>query len=200
MDRLKYAGELLSGLPAINSVLDVGCREGKLRTMLPYHIKYASNDLYQNSTGTVDYVGDISTLVIPQSFDAVVALDILEHVEYPSQLFDKLLSLADVALIISLPNCYDLKSRFKFACNGQLGGKYLFGNEISQDRHRWIMSRTEIIKFFIEKSIQHTIQQYSILDMKYGDPTGTPISRVRSIFRLLPSTLCAETVFGVFIK
>jgi len=200
LDRLKFAGHILKELKDINTVLDVGCREGLLRSWLPDRIRYFGNDLFQNSTGTVDYVGDISNLDVASKFDVIVALDILEHVEQPSIVFDKLYSLANVALVVSLPNCYGLKSRLNFAFNGQLGGKYEFTSALVMDRHRWIMSRPEIIKFYLDKGVQHGSLAVSTLDMKYGDPNGKFISKLRSVFRILPLNLCTETVFGVFVK
>lgn len=200
MNRLKFAGQLIDKLSDINSVLDVGCRDCELKDWVPLNIKYFGNDLYQNKLGTVDYVGDMSMLKVDQKFDLVVALDILEHVENPTLLFEKLLTLANIALIVSLPNCYDLKNRLKFLLRGHLGGKYAFTNKVIEDRHRWIMSRPEIRQFYFDKALQHHVSDKSLFDMKYGDPNGSYISRMRSVARFLPPNLCTETVFGVFVK
>lgn len=200
MNRLKFAGQLISKINNAHTLLDIGCRDCGLKAWLPESLCYSGNDIYQNKYGTVRYVGDITKLEVNEKFDLVVALDILEHVEQPSLVFDKLINLTNVALITSLPNCYDLKSRYKFVFQGELGGKYYFLSDIIEDRHRWIMSRTEIHKFYLDKVKQHAVGNISIHDMKYGDPTGALSSRIRAIARVLPNNLCTESVFGVFIK
>ena len=200
MNRLKFASQLIKNTNNITSLLDAGCRNCDLKIWLPSEIQYYGSDLYQNKNNTVDYVGDITHLNVNQQFDLVVALDILEHVEQPSLLLDKLFSIATIGLIISLPNCYDLKGRLKFLLSGHLGGKYIFSSEIIEDRHRWLMSRHEIKQFYEDKAKIHNVSNYLIADMKYGDPDGSFPSKMRSITRLLPSNLCTETVFCVFIK
>src|SRR5215210_3282913 len=129
MGRIQFAAEILRPL-APKSVLDVGCRDGSLADLLP-GTDYAGADL--RSGPRVKYVGDVARLQLEEKFDAVVALDILEHLENPSEMFDRLAPLADRWLLISLPNCYDLKSRLKFAIKGQLGGKYVFSEAHPQD-------------------------------------------------------------------
>lgn len=200
MNRLKFASQLIKNSNNITSLLDVGCRSCDLKTWIPSEIQYYGSDLYQNKTNTVDYVGDITNLNVNQQFDLVAALDILEHVEQPSILFDKLYSIANIGLIVSLPNCYDFKYRLKFLFDGHLGGKYIFSSEIIEDRHRWVMSRDEINKFYENKAKTHAISNYFTADMQYGDPSGSVLSRIRSLVRLLPPNLCTETVFGVFMK
>lgn len=200
MNRLKFLGQLACKWSGVNSVLDVGCRECGLKSWLPQGMAYSGNDLYQNKHGTVRYVGDISKMELVERFDLVVALDILEHVEQPSMVFDKLINLSNKVLIISLPNCYDLKSRVKFMFGGRLGGKYEFLSKTIEDRHRWVMSRPEIYEFYRDKARQHGVAGLSINDMKYGDPGGSGMSRARALARVLPSNLSTESVFGVFQK
>lgn len=201
MDRIGFASRLIADLPAVESLLDVGCRSCELAKHLPPAIVYSGADLYQNAAGSVSFVGDIDTIDIGATFDCVVALDLLEHIDDPSEVFDKLISLATKTLIVSLPNCYDLKGRMKFLFGGSLGGKYHFANFREQDRHRWVIGRRELHEFYAAKAAQHGARNHFVIDMLYGDPSSSSfISRVRSIARILPRSLCTETVFGVFTK
>src|SRR5687768_5928585 len=143
MSRIGFAASILKPL-APRSILDIGCRDSSLANLLPA-AEYAGADLRPGPR--VKYVGDVTRMQMDQTFDAVVALDILEHLENPSEMFDRLVPLADRWLLISLPNSYDLKSRLKFAVKGQLGGKYVFSEAHPQDRHRWLMNRDEINAF-----------------------------------------------------
>lgn len=189
MSRTRFAGAMLRPLK-LKSILDVGCREGDLADELP-GVDYAGADLYPSER--VKFVGDITTSDIPGTFDAVAALDILEHVESPSALFDKLAPKAERYMIASLPNVYDLKSRYSFA-RGRLGGKYDFTEPHPQDRHRWLMNRSEIYSFFDAKAKQHGFTlQY--VDMPYGTSGRL---HARLLGALLPKSLKVETVFAIF--
>lgn len=199
MSRLTFAAALLAPL-GLRSVLDVGCRDAALADDLP-GVDYAGADLAADPRGRVKYVGDITRMAIDRTFDAVVALDILEHLERPSELFDRLVPLADRYLLISFPNTYDLKSRFKFAVRGQLGGKYVFSDQHSEDRHRWLMNRDEILAFFAAKAGKHRLK-LQVHDLKYGalKNRGRRALGGRLLSRLLPSRLTSATVFALFEK
>lgn len=123
MDRLKVGGLQILRFPNATTLLDVGCRENGLRAHLPLKMQYFGADLFQNKSGGVDYVGDIMEISFCQSFDLVCAFDVLEHTERPDLLFNKLATIANMGVIVSLPNCYDLQSRLRFLLSGTLGGK-----------------------------------------------------------------------------
>lgn len=199
MSRPEFAAKILRPLQP-RSILDLGCRDGSLADHFP-GVDYAGADLVQNACGRVKYVGDVTAIDFGRSFDTVVALDILEHLEEPSAFFDRILATADRLILVSLPNTYDLKSRLKFSVKGQLGGKYRFREETPCDRHRWLMNRLEIEEFYKAKARKHglILQQF---DLSYGESgQRTFRSRMgRLISRVLPPPLAAETVFGLFTR
>jgi hypothetical protein len=201
MNRVEFASQILLRLDGISTLLDVGCRGCELKGHLPSSIAYSSVDLKQNAEGTVTYVGDVVSLRLIEQFDCVVALDILEHVEDPGLLFDRLAGLTRRHLLISLPNCYDLKGRIKFSMHGTLGGKYLFTAHSPLDRHRWLMGRQEILEFYSDKARQHGLN-YQSADLLYGNPHSVSLrSKLRALSRfLLPRALCTSTVLGIFDK
>jgi len=127
-----------------------------------------------------------------------VALDILEHTDNPYLLFNKLAGISKKYLIINLPNGYDLKSRIKFL-NGHLSNKYKFGTENRLDRHRWIMSYNEIIQFYHFKANEIN-SKIEITNIQYGDFKFSLSSIFGLILRVLPNTLCSESVLGIFVK
>lgn len=198
MSRVEFASRILRELE-IRSVLDVGCRESELSDHLPKDIVYAGADLFQNSRSRVTYVGDITSATIPQSYDAVVALDILEHVESPSKLFDRLMAVSGQYLLVSFPNCYDLKSRLRFLSGGPLGGKYVFQEQEPLDRHRWLMNRDEIVNWYNAKAAKHDLT-VQVLDMTYGASShSTIVGRAGRLFsKLAPYSMCTATVYGLF--
>jgi 2-polyprenyl-3-methyl-5-hydroxy-6-metoxy-1,4-benzoquinol methylase len=201
MHRIQFAAQCVSKLNGVARLLDVGCRDCELKEHLPNTIGYIGLDLQQNRQGTVAYVGDVMSVLLNEQFDCIVAMDVLEHVDNPGLLFDRLLGLARNYLLISLPNCYDLKSRVKFALGGNLGGKYVFTAQSPVDRHRWLMGRREILSFYTEKARQHRVS-FQSADLLYGDFNSPSWgSKIRALSRLvLPRTLCTSTVFGIFSK
>jgi hypothetical protein len=184
----------------IQSILDVGCRDCVLKKYLKPEIKYYGNDLFQNTYESVNYVGDINSLSIAEKFNCVTAIDILEHTDDPYTIFDNLVSLTNRFLIINLPNCYDLKSVYKFTLKGQLGDKYNFGVENSLDRHRWLMNNNQICNFYDHKARQHNLKM-SLVPIKYGSKKLNITSIFGNLSRyLLPDRLTTESVIGVFEK
>lgn len=200
MDRTGYGAELLGRLPRVQSVLDVGCREAHIADRLPSEIEYFGADL-EPLNPRIKYVGDFSVIDFDRTFSAVVALDILEHTEKPSANFDKLVSLADEHLVVSLPNCADLKTRTRFLGQGRLGGKYLFDGTDPLDRHRWVMNYDEIVTFFRNKADRWNLE-VKVVPMTYGSSgNSTAIARLgRILSKVLPTRLTAETVVGIFSK
>lgn len=151
--------------------------------------------------GRVKYLGDISSLKIPERYDTVVALDILEHLDRPSTTFDRLASIARKHLLVSFPNCYDLKSRVRFARGGPLGGKYRFEEAETLDRHRWLMNRDEIVTFYDAKA-RKLGMACKVIDMRYGaSGKATLASRAgRVASAVLGPSLTTATVYGLFTR
>jgi hypothetical protein len=199
MTRIVCAGRILKALP-ISSVLDIGCRDGSLADELP-SATYSGADLCADGRGRVKYVGDVTQMEITGVFDAVVALDILEHLPHPSAMFDRLVGMASRYLLVSFPNTYDLKSRARFFFQGRMGGKYKFLEEEPRDRHHWLISRAEAIDFFHAKAAKHHLS-FQTYDMRYGQSGRRSLTSFagRIASRVLPASLATETVFGLFCK
>lgn len=116
---MSLAADILRPL-APRSILEVGCRDASLADLLPA-ADYAGADMVADAKGRVKYVGDVMEVSFERTFDAVVALDILEHLDRPGDLFDRLVDVSERLILISLPNTYDLKSRVQFALRRGVG-------------------------------------------------------------------------------
>lgn len=197
MSRITVAARILQPLHP-TSVLDVGCRDASLGEQLP-EAEYFGADLVGGPN--IKYVGDVTKMEFDRTFDTVVALDILEHLEPLSATFDRLMAISERRMLISLPNTYDLKSRFNFATKGRLNGKYIFTEEPPTDRHRWLMGREEIMNFAKAKARKHGVQ-LQLFDITYGSSGARGIRPfVGRIFaKVLPRTLTTETVLALFTK
>jgi len=116
-------------------------------------ITYYSADL---SSGH-DYQFDLEKEIplASHSFDYVVALDVLEHIENSHQAFRELARLSRQSLIIALPNMATLPRRWSFLWRGNLGtGKYDLQPEHQGDRHRWLTVYPEINNFVEVNSVR----------------------------------------------
>lgn len=191
MSRIRFAANILKPIRP-NSVLDIGCRDGELSEHLS-GTEYHGADLVSGER--VTYVGDVTQMKFDRCFDVVVACDILEHLEDPSAMFDNIVPLASKHVLISLPNTYDLKSIWKFL-RQDMGGKYRFTEEHPEDRHRWLMSRDEIVAFAQAKARKHGLK-VEIFDLVYG--YGGRLAG-KALSAILPKSLSSATVFALFSR
>lgn len=199
MDRITTIARIINRLDGVASILDAGCRDAALAGRIPQDIRYSGADLFPGER--VKYVGDITAMTIDEKFSLVVAADILEHLEKPSTTFDKLAGLTERYMIVSLPNCYDMKSMFKFVRKQHLGGKYAFSVDEPLDRHRWLMNFNEINHFYEAKAAQHRMK-LEVVTPRYGDSgaKGARAGLGRLLRGVMPARLWVPTVFGVFEK
>lgn len=198
MSRVDKTAEIASRYPDAESLLDIGCRDGVLRRHLPSHIRYSGADLVAVGDH-VNYVGDFTQLPIAERFDIVTAVDVLEHIDGLHAAFDRMVELARCCVIVSLPNCYDLKGRGKFALQGHMGGKYRLLPEATEDRHRWLLNYPDIIAFYAAKARQHGLA-LTVHSVRYGEyGTRSLISQMgRIVSRVLPNSLSTHSVVGEF--
>lgn len=123
----------------VKSVLDVGCRDGILRTHLSSSIRYTGVDLEAGPAVTRVCNVEQGLPFADGAFDAVVALDLLEHTDNIWYVFDELVRVARRQVIVVLPNLYHWSLRLRFLA-GKEAGKYVLPPEPIVDRHRWLTS------------------------------------------------------------
>ena len=100
-------------IPATAAVLDIGCRDGGLRAFLPPGIKYQGVDITPEFAAPDILIQDISKGLpfADGAFDAVFAIEVLEHVPNP---FGALTEIHRVLksggiLTLSVPNPFHVK-------------------------------------------------------------------------------------------
>jgi SAM-dependent methyltransferase len=127
-----------------------------------------------------------------RSFDTVICLDTLEHLEAAHAVFDELCRIAKTHVLISLPNCwsgvwhalrigdYAAEQPLKF---------YGLPEEPPDDRHRWFFSLPEARRFLAHNSARngYDISQLDVADQQplFGPGMRGLVKRVifRRIFR-----------------
>lgn len=125
--------------PDARSVLDIGCRDGILRKYLPGDMCYTGVDLSPGPNVTKVFNVEEGVPFADASFDVVVALDVLEHIDNVWFAFDEMVRVARRQVILVLPNFYHFRERLRFL-RGREGGKYILSPDPIRDRHRWILS------------------------------------------------------------
>lgn len=124
-------------------VLDVGCDQRFLERWVGG--KYVGIDI----GGSPSLCADI-TLGLPfksQSFDAVVCFDVLEHIDNIHYVFDELCRVSRSFVIVGLPNMYEWRFRLAYLFGKTLSGKYGLPPDEPPDRHRWLFSLREAVRF-----------------------------------------------------
>lgn len=176
-DKYEEVAGIISRSGAL-SVLDVGCRDCILRRSLVAamgtRVDYTGLDLNQNEQQSVDIVCDL-TAGIPAtdgSYDIVVGLDVLEHLDDLQGGLDELLRVAKSQVLMVLPNCAHFIHRTSFFIRGRLAtGKYDLAVDMPQDRHRWLTVVPQIDEFIDDYCRRHGLV-VSRRDLSGGRRTG----------------------------
>lgn len=146
----KFFG-VVSAFPSIwqGKILDVGARSGRLKRAIeainPKFGLYCGLDLFPPAT----IIGNLER-GLPfdrESFDVVVALDVLEHTDNIYFAFSELCRISKRFVVVTLPNMYEIKARLKFLFGRPPSGKYGLPITPPKDRHRWLFSFEEARKF-----------------------------------------------------
>jgi hypothetical protein len=162
-----------------DSLLDIGCRSCELKSIIDDSIEYEGCDIFQNSQNSVQHVGDFMAIDFQKSYECVAALDVIEHVDDPYSLMDKIFELSSSSVIASLPNVYSLTHKIDFCMSSTLGQKYRFRVSNSQDRHRWLMNCDEGISFFEHYSKKYN-KTLTIIRLGIDESCSSQIAKIRT--------------------
>lgn len=200
LNRCEMAVNLIDG--NFNSLLDVGCRDKVLKKYLSNNIKYLGIDLSNdNDEEILQHNLEKGIPLDNSSFDIVLALDVLEHLENIHFLYAELLRVARYEIIVALPNMYHWMYRTKYFFGYDLSeAKYRLSKQRILDRHRWI-THYYSIKEFIRVN---TPSEYRIDLFNYFHPYGMsrkifyPINYMdRFLAKLFPNLAVYELFFRI---
>lgn len=187
-------GEHLQG-----KLLDVGCNEAPLKKLMPGG-DYVGIDV----GGTPDIQLDLEAVErLPfedGEFDAVVCIDVLEHLDNLHAMFDELVRVTKTSLVVSLPNCWSGARQPLARGTGAIGH---YGLPLTRpvDRHKWFFSLAEAQAFLEDQPQRLPI---SLVEL---EATERPRTMVKKLFRRMrhPEQIrylnrYAHTLWGVFKK
>ncbi|OGQ87757.1 MAG: hypothetical protein A2512_10595 [Deltaproteobacteria bacterium RIFOXYD12_FULL_56_24] len=137
--------------PDVHTVLDVGCRDAIMKRYLRGDICYTGIDLMPGLE--VDRVGNVEQ-GLPfgdGEFDAVIALDLLEHTNDIWFVFDEFFRVARRQVIVIIPNAYHWSFRLQYLFGKEMA-KYILPPEPILDRHRWLISYRTASDFCVSRA------------------------------------------------
>jgi hypothetical protein len=161
-NRYRIVAGLLGG--QMGALLDVGARDCRLQAYLdPARLHYSAADAVAGLDHHLDLERPLA--LAERSFDHVVALDVLEHLEAFHDGFRRLARLARRTLLISLPNMAAARHRLSFLLRGRLDtGKYDLLPRHQGDRHRWVTSLPAMDRVIIELGRAEGFEAVAIVD------------------------------------
>lgn len=174
------------------TLLDVGARDRVLSSYLvPGAIDYRSADVASGQDYQIDLETDMP--FDDCSFDIVVALDVLEHVDRIHRAFAELSRIAGRRLIIGLPNLGSIMRRWSFFLNGDLGTrKYDLLPDAESDRHRWLTVYSQMNEFVAVNARRRGMDIVHQIEQIEGGPVSGRVGLWASQAALLPAGFFVE--------
>ena len=186
-------------------ILDVGANKGYLRKFLRKDIKYTSLD----KNPPADVILDLEKNKLPfknNSFNCVLCLDVLEHLDNPHEVFDELCRVTRSYVIIALPNPWGIfMSMLKTGYyTGTIPIK--FHNlpiHPPKDRHKWFYGIHEAKQFIIGRG---KINGMNVVQIDESKRLSIKQKVYRQILRLMihkdidPEELLSGPIWAVLRK
>lgn len=166
LQRLSACANLINVRHEDFSLLDIGCRTMDLKPLLLNYSDYTGTDFVPGPDVVECNLEEGLPNFDSNSKDVVVALDVLEHLENCHFLMSELLRVARKSVYISLPNMYYLGFRARVMFKGNLSGKYSFPVDPIMDRHRWVLSYNEAVKFIEHNAQGNPVSHHKIIPQR----------------------------------
>ncbi|MGD9638887.1 MAG: class I SAM-dependent methyltransferase [Alphaproteobacteria bacterium] len=166
-------------------ILDVGADECVLKKHLPKDVEYTGIGL----GGSVDIEINLEKEEIPfkkDEFDCVLCLETLEHLDNFHAVFDKLCSITNKYLVVSLPNPW--QSFINCLNKGNYKGTTLpmkfYNLPIDKpiDRHKWFYGLHEAENFLVECGKRNSMK---VVQIDRISPKGIRTFILRSFLSLV---------------
>lgn len=188
-------------------ILDVGADECYLKEYLPAGVEYWGIGL----GGNPDQQVNLETEKVPfpdNSFDCVLCLDVLEHIENIHEIFDELCRVSRHYVIVSLPNPWASFYTMILSKNysREIALKY-YGLPLERplDRHKWFFSGDEAENFIRYRANKNGMQVLQLDNEPFqGKPWRGWVKSIppRLMFwrKLNPNNFIVPTIWAILEK
>jgi hypothetical protein len=188
-ERARYTWLKYQSIMRGRRVLDVGADECHLKKWLEPGTVYTGI----GRGGKPDMELDLESGCLPfpdRSFDTVLCLDVLEHLENMHAMFDELCRVALRHVILSLPNClgflWQVLTRFGGETENALMHHYGLPLEKPADRHRWFFDAVDAANFIRDRAGQN---QMEVVQLDFMDSGSRPTRKRRVLMSLAAKIL-----------
>lgn len=147
--RSEYVAQRFYSLFDKKKVLDVGCFKAPLRELLKTST-YVGIDFVGSPDIKIDLQKCSRLPFDDGSFDTVICIDVLEHLDNLHTIFKELVRVSNKYVVISLPNCWR-DARKKIERGSGSFAHYGLPPEEPKDRHRWFFNISQANNFFKEQ-------------------------------------------------
>jgi SAM-dependent methyltransferase len=158
------------------NILDVGADQGFLKSHLPNDTNYMDIGFGDG----LDLPWDLEQGALPfenHTFDCVLCLDVLEHLDNLHEMFDELCRVSRNYVIIALPNPWSevwkalLGRPYRQFSDGSVQPTKFYGLPVDPpaDRHKWFFSHDEACTFIHQRAARNMVQVVQI-DSINGKP------------------------------
>ncbi|EHI48729.1 Methionine biosynthesis protein MetW [SAR116 cluster alpha proteobacterium HIMB100] len=166
LQRLPACAGLINARHKNYSLVDLGCRNMALKALLENCSGYLGADFVEGPDVVQCNLEDGLPSFETNSHDIVVALDVLEHLENCHKLLQEMLRVARKSVYVSLPNMFYVSFRLNVLLKGELSGKYNFHTDPVVDRHRWLLSYNEAVRFIEANAQGYTVNHHKIIPQR----------------------------------
>lgn len=172
--KAKYVWHKYESILNGRKILDVGADECYLRQYLDEKATYWGIGL----GGHPDQLLDLEKDKIPfpdNSFDCVLCLDVLEHLDNIHEVFDELCRVSRHHFIVSLPNAWqDFYQMLRHGDYrpGQPLKFYGLPVDTPEDRHKWFFSNEDAEKFILYRAAKNNMRILQIDNYGIGSESN----------------------------
>jgi len=186
-EKSRYVWEKYSSI-LCGKVLDVGADRAFLSKHLPSGTEYCTAGLEKDHTYILNLENPLP--IENKTFDCVICLDVLEHLENIHLMFDELCRVSSKYVVISLPNPWrsfmDMLGD-GFYSEGKSMKFYNLSSEKPEDRHRWFYPPSEAMEFVDARSRKNG---FSVLQFDQHVGKAIKVAKVlNAILRLMKKSL-----------
>lgn len=154
-------------------ILDVGCDKALMRDMIGAN-RYTGIDVTDEADVRHNIEG---VLPFPdKSFDTVLCIEVLEHVDNLHQLWNELIRVTKKHLVISLPNCWNhIRARLRVG----YGSVWNYGLPIDPpvDRHKWFFNLEEAQDFCEQRAERDGLEILEMVALERPRPLWVRLPR-----------------------
>ncbi|NOR70644.1 MAG: methyltransferase domain-containing protein [Methylomarinum sp.] len=138
-----------------NRVADIGCFKAPLRNLLA-DCDYIGVDVAGNPDIQLNLDSKDPLPFQPNEFDAVLCIEVLEHLDNLHVVFDELIRISKDYIIVSLPNCWrDARRKIEKGSGDFL--HYGLPVEKPLDRHKWFFNCQQAEEFLTYQAEKHNL-------------------------------------------